>query len=116
MIRYCIVNLTIMIKYALTTLLILSSLIASSRCDYTVKLYDHGHDGWEGNSLVVRINNVNVADITLTNGGGPYIYTITAQPNDVISLLFRRNGSHFTECRYESVSYTHLTLPTICSV
>ena len=98
-----------MIKHAVTTLLILSSLIASSRCDYTVKLYDHGHDGWEGNSLVVRINNINVADITLANGGGPYTYTIAAQPNDVISLLFRRNGSHFTE-ELNSVSLSFMLL------
>ena len=58
-----------------------------AQCDYTVKLYDHHHDGWSGNSLMVRVNNVNVADITLANGGGPYNYTIAAQPNDVISLF-----------------------------
>ncbi len=72
-----------------------------AQCDYTVKLYDHHHDGWSGNSLMVRVNNVNVADITLANGGGPYTYTIAAQPNDVISLLFKRNGNWYTECRYE---------------
>ena len=72
-----------------------------AQCDYTVKLYDHHHDGWSGNSLMVRVNNVNVADITLANGGGPYNYTIAAQPNDVISLLFKRNGNWYSECRYE---------------
>jgi len=72
-----------------------------AQCDYTVKLYDGHHDGWSGNSLMVRVNNVNVADITLTNGGGPYTYTISVQPNDVISLLFKRNGNWYSECRYE---------------
>ena len=38
-----------------------------AQCDYTVKLYDGHHDGWSGNSLMVLVNNVNVADITLTN-------------------------------------------------
>ena len=78
------------------------SSFAQNTCgNYTLKLYSHW-DGWSGNSLAVKINNnIVYPDVTFSSGHGPYVFSFPVAQDDVISVLFKRNGSWPDDCRYE---------------
>ena len=72
---------------------------------YKVKLYSHWHQGWNGHSLAIKINNnvvyPNVGE-TWIQGQVPFEFEFTVQPNDVISTYFKRNGNGWADdCKYE---------------
>lgn len=81
---------------------ITATLLAQNTCgSFTLKLYSH-FDGWSGNSLAVKINNnIVYPDVTFNSGHGPYIFSFPVAQDDVISVLFKRNGSWADDCRYE---------------
>ena len=75
--------------------------IEATSCDYTFKLYDSYGDGWNGGTLTILVNGVAVATgLTLQNGTGPYIHTISVAGGDVISTVYTA-GSWPEENYYE---------------
>ena len=84
-----------------------------------------------GISLAQKVFNCNFANIQSTSGTVSNIGALKAlaKPGDKITAVSTADGGHISHARmgavglrgldlttYPSVSYTHLTLPTICSV
>ena len=80
------------------------ALFSQSCGDYSVKLSktEMFCDGWEGNSIAIKINNVIVyPDVTLTQGQNSYDFFFPVNTDDVVSVLFKRNGSYADCCKYQ---------------
>lgn len=79
----------------------LSSAIISC-CDHTIRLTDTYGDGWNGGTVSVSVNGVNVlTDITLAGGSGPLDFTFSAVSSDVIRVYETAPGSYDYEMRVE---------------
>jgi hypothetical protein len=65
--------------------------INSIPCDYSLVLYDLYGDGWNGNKITLKVNDVlvpNITDVTLVNGSGPAYFSFTAVFGDQITTYF----------------------------
>ena len=72
----------------------------AQQCQFHMDLYDSFGDGWNGGSLTVKVNNVNVlTNVTLGSGSGPVRYSFLADVNDVITTVFTPGGWP-EECYY----------------
>ena len=78
---------------------------SQSCSDYKIKLSRTNSlfcDGWEGNSIAVKINNVIVyPDITLSSNQNVLDFYFPVNTDDVVSVLFKRNGSDADCCKYQ---------------
>jgi PKD repeat protein len=93
-------NFSILIFFCLCQI----ALFSQSCGDYSVKLSktEMFCDGWEGNSIAIKINNVIVyPDVTLTQGQNSYDFFFPVNTDDVVSVLFKRNGSYADCCKYQ---------------
>ena len=82
-----------------------NSIIAQGCGNYRVKLTNSNpliSDGWYGNSIAIKINNTVVyPNVTLSQGQGVNDFSFAVNPDDVISILFKRNGSNADYCKYQ---------------
>ena len=78
---------------------------SQSCSDYKIRLSRTNSffcNGWEGNSIAVKINNVIVyPDVTLGATQNVFDFYFPVSPDDVVSVLFKRNGSDADCCKYE---------------
>ncbi len=89
-----------------SVLCLLSGTFFSQSCsDYRIRLSRTNSlfcNGWEGNSIAVKINNVIVyPDVTLGANQNVFDFYFPVSPDDVVSVLFKRNGSDADCCKYE---------------
>ena len=89
-----------------SVLCLLSGTFFSQSCsDYRIRLSRTNSffcDGWEGNSIAVKINNVIVyPDVTLSSNQNVFDFYFPVNTDDVVSVLFKRNGSDADCCKYE---------------
>ena len=89
-----------------SVLCLLSGTFFSQSCsDYRIRLSRTNSffcEGWEGNSIAVKINNVIVyPDVTLSSNQNVFDFYFPVSPDDVVSVLFKRNGSDADCCKYE---------------
>lgn len=85
-------------------LTILFSLInyVALTCTHTIRLTDTFGDGWNGGTVKVRVNGVDVltnVGSTFTTGSGPIDLTFNANTGDNISVIETAAGSFPTEMR-----------------
>ena len=96
-------------------LLIFQLAVHSQSCsNYRIRLSTNSNNSdWYGNSIAVKINNVIVApDVTLNQGQSYYDYIFPVNNDDVISVLFKRNGSYANRCKYEIFDDNNILLAT----
>jgi hypothetical protein len=65
--------------------------VHSIPCDYSLILYDLYGDGWNGNTLTLKVNGVavpTITNVTLANGYGPVYFSFTAVYGDQITTYF----------------------------
>lgn len=75
-----------------------------STCTHTIRLTDTYGDGWNGGTVKVQVNGVDVltnAGSTFTTGSGPVDFTFDAATGDVINVVETAAGSFPTEMRVE---------------
>ncbi len=70
-----------------------------SQCDYTIDMQDSYGDGWNGASIDVEINGVNIANFTISSGssGSGSFATYT---DDVVDFIFNP-GSWDSEITFQ---------------
>ncbi|MBN1447994.1 MAG: T9SS type A sorting domain-containing protein [Bacteroidetes bacterium] len=74
--------------------------VQSQNCQFYIDLYDSFGDGWNGCTITVKVNNVNVlTNVTLASGSGPGRFSFLANVNDVITTHFTPS-SWPEECSY----------------
>lgn len=84
---------------------------SGTTCDYTLTMHDDYDDSWNGASLDIKQNGVNIGNYSDPSGGGDEVQNITLTNGSAIELIFN-SGSWDSE-----ISYT-LTDPfgnVICS-
>ncbi|MBI4646797.1 MAG: hypothetical protein HY738_09450 [Bacteroidia bacterium] len=97
-------------RYIMISALFLLYAIKSYTCTFTLSLYDSFGDGWNGSTLTVQVNGVNVlTNITLSTGLGPATFTFTANDGDIITTIFYGSGLWESECNYTIIN--NLGLP-----
>lgn len=86
----------------LSSLIILLFISLSSyACDYTISLFDTWGDGWNGNSLTIYVNGVNVLDgLTVASGNGPTTYNFSANDGQTVQIVYNPTGSYTSENEY----------------
>lgn len=73
-----------------------------SACTHTLRLTDTFGDGWNGGTVSVSVNGVNVVtNATIASGYGPTDFTFNANSGDVIRIYETAAGSYPTEMRAE---------------
>jgi hypothetical protein len=88
-------------------LLFVFAIIANSylnACTHTLRITDTYGDGWNGGTVKVRVNGVDVltnVGSTFTTGSGPINFTFNANAGDAISIIETAAGSYPTEMRCE---------------
>jgi len=78
------------------------SSVVSCGCTHTLRLTDTFGDGWNGGTVKVQVNGVDVltnAGSTFTTGIGPVDLTFTAATGDVIRVIETAAGSFPSEMR-----------------
>ena len=78
---------------------------------FFIKVSDDGGGQWYG----VHSTHSNIRDITRSDSHRGFV-TDGAQNLSLYSFNYERFGTGTQESAQIAVSYTHLTLPTICSV
>lgn len=76
----------------------------SCTCSHTLRLTDTFGDGWNGGTVKVQVNGVDVltnAGSTFTAGSGPIDLTFNAATGDVITVIETAAGSFESEMRAE---------------
>lgn len=71
-------------------------------CTHTVRLTDTYGDGWNGGTVKIQVNGVDVLTnigSTFTTGSGPIDFTFSANTGDVIGVIETAAGSWPTEMR-----------------
>lgn len=71
-------------------------------CTHTVRLTDTYGDGWNGGTVKIQVNGVDVltnVGSTFTTGAGPVDFTFNANTGDVIAVIETAAGSWPTEMR-----------------
>lgn len=72
----------------------------SSDCTYSISLLDTYGDGWDGASITVNVDGVNIiTSQTLSSGYGPVNYDFNVSPGQTITINFS-SGSYPSECYY----------------
>ncbi|MBN2667893.1 MAG: choice-of-anchor L domain-containing protein [Bacteroidales bacterium] len=79
----------------LLALLVLTKLAFS--CDYTVDLHDTYGDGWNGNTLTIQVNGVNVLTSITVATGSDASFNFSANPGDVVTIIYNAIGSWTSE-------------------
>lgn len=91
--------------FLLIPILLVNVLSAQSCGNYIVRLINSNNsicDGWDENSIAIKINNSLVyPDITLVQGQSVNDFSFPVNQDDVISILFKRNGSYADCCKYQ---------------
>ena len=84
-------------------LLFISSInYLNSQCNHTIRLTDTYGDGWNGGTVSVSVNGVNVlTNITLASGGGPLDITFSANTGNTIRVYETAAGSYDYEMRFQ---------------
>ena len=71
----------------------------ASECEFTLVLEDSYGDGWNGNSIVLSINGVDLTEETITTGStSSYVFGVNS--GDVVSLTYNDAGSYDGENSY----------------
>lgn len=72
---------------------------AGTSCNYTFRMTDSFGDGWNGNTMAVRVNGVTVATIgsTFTTGSGPVDVAVSICAGATLELFWNTGGSFATE-------------------
>ncbi|MFH0896082.1 MAG: T9SS type A sorting domain-containing protein, partial [Bacteroidota bacterium] len=79
-----------------------TSVSITSCCTHTIRLTDTYGDGWNGGTVTVKVNGVDVhTNISLAGGFGPQDFTFSAATGDVINVTETNPGSFPTEMRYQ---------------
>ena len=67
----------------------------SSQCDYTINMQDSWGDGWNGASISVDVNGINISTVTL-NSGSSGSESFSTYTGDVVQFSFS-GGSYDSE-------------------
>jgi hypothetical protein len=71
-----------------------------SQCTHTISLTDTWGDGWNGGTVNVTVNGVDVlTGLTFASGSGPVNHTFSANNGDVIAVIRTNDGSYPEEMR-----------------
>ncbi len=88
-------------KIILLVFTVVSSIIVSAQCDYTLRMIDSYGDGWNGNTIDVLVNGAVVLDdATLASGSGEDL-AITVNTGDEITTIWNGGGSYGSETSYQ---------------
>lgn len=91
----------------LSLIFILFSTYIFSQCTHTIRLTDTFGDGWNGGTVSVSVNGVNVlTNITLSTGAGPLNFNFTASTGSTIRVYRTAAGSWPSEMRVQVVNNT----------
>lgn len=83
-------------------ILFFHSALSIAQCSLTVSLTDTYGDGWNGGTITVQVNGVDVlTNITFATGFGPVEFTFSANSGDDITVIRTNNGSWPSEMRVE---------------
>ncbi len=85
---------------SLLTFILLAT--SSYACTHTLRLTDTYGDGWNGGTVKIRVNGVDVAvnvGSTFVSGAGPIDVTFSANTGDAISIIETAAGSYPLEMR-----------------
>ena len=67
----------------------------SSQCDYTINMQDSYGDGWNGASISINVNGINVSTVTLNNGSSGS-ESFSTYNGDIVQFSFA-GGSYDSE-------------------
>lgn len=84
--------------------LLLIGTTAWSQCNHTCRITDTYGDGWNGGTVKVQVNGVDVllnVGSTFTGGFGPVNFTFSCNSGDLITVIETAAGSWPTEMRVE---------------
>lgn len=83
-------------------ILLFHSVLSIAQCDLTVSLTDTFGDGWNGGTVTVQVNGIDIlTNITIVDGFGPELYTIAVNSGDNITVIRTNDGSWPSEMRVE---------------
>ena len=92
-------------KRCLTVLLtLLCAGAVNAACNHTCRITDTYGDGWNGGTVKVQVNGVDVllnVGSTFTSGAGPVNFTFSCNSGDLITVIETAAGSWPTEMRVE---------------
>ena len=87
-------------KITLAFLMLFTSFIGISQCDFQLELNDSFGDGWSGNSIDVLVNGTIVLDDTTLEDGAQGFEIITISDGDLITITADASGSFADEVSY----------------
>lgn len=89
-------------KLFLFFILLLTSQFANSQCNHIVRVSDTYGDGWNGGTITIQVNGVNVfTNVALAGSTGPEDFTFSATPGQNITVIRTADGSYPYEMRIE---------------
>jgi gliding motility-associated-like protein len=69
----------------------------ADQCTYTIVMTDSWGDGWNGNTMTLSQNGINLATVGLTSGTGPQSVTIPVCDDTPVQLYWNTGGSFANE-------------------
>lgn len=73
-----------------------------SQCNHIVRITDTYGDGWNGGTITIQVNGVNVyTNVTMAGSTGPEDFTFSATPGQNITVIRTADGSYPYEMRIE---------------
>ncbi|MES2487528.1 MAG: choice-of-anchor L domain-containing protein [Bacteroidota bacterium] len=69
----------------------------AEQCTYTIVMTDSYGDGWNGNTMTLSQNGINLATVTLASGSGPQSVTVPVCDDTPVQLYWNAGGSYATE-------------------
>jgi hypothetical protein len=75
-----------------------------SQCDYTIEMQDSYGDGWNGASIDVELNGVNINNFTISSGSSG-LESFTTYSDDIVDFIFN-SGSWDSEITFEIIDPT----------
>ena len=80
----------------------------SSQCDYTINMQDSWGDGWNGASISVDVNGINISTVTL-NTGNTGSESFSTYTGDVVQFSFT-GGSYDSEITFQIIDPSGTTI------
>lgn len=91
----------------------MATFTSASGCNHTCRITDTFGDGWNGGTVKVQVNGLDVlvnVGSTFTTGSGPINFTFSCASGDLITVIETAAGSWPTEMRVEILDGTGASL------